>query len=531
MKRNIKNYLLILIEILIGGVCIIVDSFVPVKNDSLKGFLPVMYEMTVVVAGFWVTLYLLFLELFKDRYPFKFIEEKYLMALKRNVIYIAFCFVYGGISIVREEYFLESVFYILSSALTVIMIGKHVYDTSKTMMVTNYVKLYCDDLSKKFAENSSSINEVDLDDLDRVFEECIIKEEFSVAQKISSCSGEVFREFLKKSVEFIDSGSNREQVEKSFKRIAKFGKMQLERCGEIDSEILKTDIGRQQYLNIKFCIESNQFEYFKMYLKTILQLTSSAQRDHKDEIVEITFGIYTSILDDLLEEDKDEWIEFLLEEIYNITAANSHFFTSEYVKDFVRLISYGLIHGEDNRCYNFMFEKLKKITISLCNMSNGFDESIIYYNFMFNKLLESDNEYTERFIEIVFGEDSNFCHDSKWMEYKFYCLNRIKSIERFKTKTNEYLITLLLQVIEMKETYRGSLFLPDFIDRIYQCDNSKEKIELINDDFRRLFERCIISDNLGFFYMLIRKHGECLLKSTKEKKIYKKCYSQIIFGL
>ncbi len=518
MLKKYRKYWFICLEIIIGIVCIILDSIFDLKNNLFSDFLPLVFETMVVVAGFWVTLYLLFVELFKDRYPFKFIKEKYLVVLKGNAVYIVFCLVYGAISIVRKDYILEASFYLLTSGLAIIVIGRHVYDTSKTMMVSNYVKEYCDNLSRKFSQNESVIDEDTLDDLNRVFEECIIKEEFLIAQNISNCSGDVFRDFMKKSIDFIDNGSDRKQVETSFKRIAGFGRMQLEKCYKIDSVILKSDIVTQQYLNLKFCIDTNQFEFYKLYIKRIIDLTNDSQRDHKDELVEITYDLYLCVLEYLIDEEKKEWIEYLLEKAYQVTLANVYFFTNEYAKDFVRLITFGLVKGKEETLYDSMIGFFKKTTNSLCCMSYGFKDSIIYYNLILNELAERKNDYLERFIELVFGEYSTFCHDSKWIEFKFHCVDRIKQIEKMNDKTNEYLLSLLMQVIELKETYKGYMFLPDFMDEIYSGSFSKDKMDSINSIFERLFERTIVNDNISFFYMLIREHSRCVLESKRDKK-------------
>lgn len=109
------------------------------------------------------------------------------------------------------------------------------------------------------------------------------------------------------------------------------------------------------------------------------------------------------------------------------------------------------------------------------------------------------------------------CQDVKWIEYKFHCLDELEN-EECDEKIEDYRLRLLLQIIELKEEYRGYFSMPDFEHNLYGSSYLKERIEKVSDSFRILFERSIISDNIGFFYLLLKKHDDAIVKSTQTQR-------------
>lgn len=514
LKKVLKKWKVIL-GVIVGIAAVFFDVFLDLKFTYFLPIISHVYETIIVVAGLWVTLYLLFLEIYKDRYPFDFIEKKYLCVLKSNFINIALCAVYGLFVIAHSGYLIENIYFIFISVVIVLQIGYHVYNTSKNMMVTNYVQQYCDVISSKFKENKCEIDNDILDDLNRVFEECIIKEEFSVAQKVSQCTGEVFREFMKKAVEFAECGEKREQIEKSFAKIAEFGAEQLQKSIEIESSILRDDICIQQYKNIKFCIESNQLEFYKIYIDVFNELTCVSERRKNDELVKVLFDLYTLVLKRLIKEEKGDWCEYLLSKIYEITETNSYFFTNDYVKYFVSLITCGLIRGKLGNTYEFMFELLNKITFKMTLINNGFSSLIIFYTLLFYDIKDNKSEYLNKYVDNIIGEEGIPCNDAKWIEFKFHCLNELDDCDE---KINKYRLQLLAQVIEMKEQYNGYFSFPDFKKEIYSSLYVKERLDKVCEEFLFLFNRAIISDNLDLFFIILKRLDECLKEATSNQK-------------
>lgn len=65
---------LILMSI-IGIVAIFSDYWLKLINTSLNDLVTILFSTVTVIAGLWISSYLLFLQLYKDRYPIKVLKE------------------------------------------------------------------------------------------------------------------------------------------------------------------------------------------------------------------------------------------------------------------------------------------------------------------------------------------------------------------------------------------------------------------------------------------------------------------------
>lgn len=74
IKKNIVLLTLIIIAIMSVIIDVIFKSNITIFNEVNK----ILFSLVSVIAGFWVTCYLLFLQMYKDRYPLTLVENKYL---------------------------------------------------------------------------------------------------------------------------------------------------------------------------------------------------------------------------------------------------------------------------------------------------------------------------------------------------------------------------------------------------------------------------------------------------------------------
>ena len=70
MKKDKNKVWITVISVVLGGtIAILLDRFIDISFSPLQDVAEVVYSTITVIAGIWITCYLLFLELFKDRYP------------------------------------------------------------------------------------------------------------------------------------------------------------------------------------------------------------------------------------------------------------------------------------------------------------------------------------------------------------------------------------------------------------------------------------------------------------------------------
>ncbi len=517
----VKSRIVVVVEIIIWIASIILDEIIPLKSVCFETLSELFFNFITVVVGFWVTCYLLFVELYKDRYPFAVANRKFVPRMKKGLMYVGISLLFGCVAIIRKDGIFENIVFLLSGIIAIAIIAHLVFDMSKNMMVSTYIEDYCEEILKNLKKEDVDVVKNTVKELQGVLEECVIREEYAVAQKISNCSGEVFRKFLREYVELLQRGNSIESIEKSFKRIVKLGVQQLYICDDINSELLVSEIVTQQIKNIEFCIDAKLFEWYKLYVNEFTELIYKSQQENKEKVIQKLFEICTCILSKTIKQDKKEWAHYLIDEVYEITSFIGHTSKNLYDRYFIKFIAYGLWEAnEDDKLYEDMFGIFEKYTFMLDRYNKGFEESILGYVFLFNELLKGKKEKRiEQFMELIFAGMDSDCNDSSWIEFKFFCINQLSEKKMMKdTALNDYHIKIINQIIEMKGSYKGGYSLPKFKMNIYDGMPTKEKIEKICKDIEYLLNRSIISDNLEFFYYIMRVLNDCIESSNINQK-------------
>lgn len=518
MKR-VRKYigLVALIILAIGSVIadIVIRSNCQIFNEVNR----ILFTLVSVIAGFWVTCYLLFLQIYKDRYPIKFLKHSYLPQMKYNMTYIVYCIIFGCFVIIKNGGLLENLWYAISSLFTIFLVLWHIYSTSKTMMVNTYVDEYCKDISEKLNDGENSVKKDVFKDLRYVLGECVVKEEYYVAQNVSLKSGEIFRDFLANSIKLRDNGED--GIEESFERIVKFGLYQLELCEDIGSELLINEISAQQLKNIEFCIDAEQYEWFKKYIKMMGKLNFRLQKDGKEKIVSEIYYIYTNVLEALLQKEREEWVRYMIDRLFSMTTSLNFISSNINLKYFASLIVFGLLNCDEGSVQDYLYEIFEKFTSVTCSVSKGFCDIKVYYALYFDHIMKQKNsKQMKSFFNTIFRHGQACGNDITWTEFKFYCVREVSEQQGsgFEINVSEYHIKLLVEVIEMKEQYDGYMFLPAFEDQCLAAQYSKADIERIRDDIKYLLNKCIISDNLNMFFVFIKCINDCMMITEARNK-------------
>ena len=518
-KSFVKKHGILILLVVSALLSCAIDFIFKVSCDLFHEINSMLFTLVTVVAGFWVTCYLLFIEKYKDRFPLDFLKEHYLPQMKYNLTYVVFCVVFGCVVVIRDDGFFGNICFDVSALFVFLKIMKYVHDTSKTLMLNTYITELCDEISKKLCNKENSVKKDAFKQLRYVLDECVVKEEYSVAQNISVELGKVFRNFLENSMLLLKNGEHKEDIEDSFDRIVNLGIDQIELCKEINSELLIADISKQQIKNIDFCIEAEQYEWFKKYIKRLCEVTFLEQKEGNDKVVSEIFHIYMRVLETLIREEKEEWICYMLRKLFSMT--NSLNFQSQNInlKYFASLIVYGLLHCENRKMRDSIYEVFEKFTKSVGRISKGFTDIKVYYALYFSDIRD-DDERILQFFEMIFENGYDSVNDVTWTEFKFYCISEVmeKKNNSLEEKINKYHISLLISIIEMKDTYTGYLLLPKFKSKLSGSSYVKDEVRYVYDNFRYLLNKCIINDNLNFFFILLRRISECMMRTETQNK-------------
>lgn len=257
---------LILMSI-IGIVAIFSDYWFKLINTSLNDLVTILFSTVTVIAGLWISCYLLFLQLYKDRYPIKVLKECYLPNMRCNFAVVIFCIAYGSVVIVINNGIIANLYYSVVCISTIFEIMLKIYNTNKSLMVNTYVDKVFQEINKELKSSKNTIQKETFKNVQYILDESIVKEEYFIVQNITERLGEVYRTFLQNSLRFEGENANTEDIENSFDNIISFNISELKLCSKINSEITVDKVIKQQIKNLNFCIEKNQYEWFKKYIE------------------------------------------------------------------------------------------------------------------------------------------------------------------------------------------------------------------------------------------------------------------------
>lgn len=266
-KKKVTGIVLTLC--VVGIACVVLDVFFKLDTKIFSKLVEILFNSVTVVAGIWVTCYLLFLQVYKDSYPLKIINQEYLPQLKEYFVYSLFVIIYGAFVITKNNGWIENIFFSAVALFVIIRILFHTYRCSKSLMINTYIDEFCQDIKKRLEKSEARIDGQLLENISRVLDESLVKEEYYVVQNITHKLGDIFLGFLSNSIGMVDNGSTTEEIEKSYNEILEIYLFELEMCFKINSDLVIDDIIDQNVKNIEFCIKTKQYEWFKEYINKI----------------------------------------------------------------------------------------------------------------------------------------------------------------------------------------------------------------------------------------------------------------------
>ena len=142
---------------IIGIAAIFADYWFKIINTSLNDLIAILFSTVTVIAGLWISCYLLFLQLYKDRYPIKVLKECYLPNMRYNFAVVIYCIVYGSIVIVINNGIIANLYYSALCIITIFEIMLKIYNTNKSLMVNTYVDKVFQEINKELQDSKNTI--------------------------------------------------------------------------------------------------------------------------------------------------------------------------------------------------------------------------------------------------------------------------------------------------------------------------------------------------------------------------------------
>ena len=395
--------------IVIGTIAILTDYLLKIESQLLNELVVLLFSTVTVIAGLWISCYLLFLQLYKDRYPIKVLKELYLPNMRNTIADVIFCIVYGSVIVIINNGIVANLFYcgLCIWAITYILIK--IYQANKSLMVNTYVDKVFKEIDDELKKSKNIIKKETFKNIKYILDESAVKEEYFIVQNISERLETVFSTFVKNSLNFEGENAKTEDVEKSFERIINFNIYVLKLCKNINSEITINRIIYQQIANLEFCIEKNQYELFKKYIDAYTVFLFKTQKEDDSIFIEKLYNIYPAVLSKLIKEDKFEWVKYVDEKLAHAIHSLVFFYDETGIRSYCNLISGALIfcidsEKEDTEIYNLLFETFNKFSSLISKTSGSFSKVKMCYSILFNELLKKDYNKALTFYEDVLEE-------------------------------------------------------------------------------------------------------------------------------
>ncbi len=514
-----------IIMYLVLGLVLAADIMTGWRNNKLSDIVAIIYPTIITVGGFLITLYFLFLEIYQNRYPLEIMQKRQFSKAKNCLIAIVYDMIVGLVALWSGGGYFSTMLFSISSIITIIVIIRIVMKSKESLMLTSHIKQFCEDINRDIEENKSVVSTKTIDNIKKILDECVIKEEYHAVEIIVEETGELFRSIIKNSIGIAMKNNNKNAAEESFGRIVELNMFEIKLCKSIKSSRLRKKIIAQQHINLRFCINNHLIELYQKYLNEYLNSFYKIQNDNDIEINTLIYRSFSSVIQCLYTNNKTEYAKDSIKRIHDINTSFVNLNHKENAKCFVSFLAGGVDYAIDNKnedLIDYLIDILDEYLYTLVKHSDSFEEIVEYYKLIFHMLInykyEKAIQYYEQCKHILLY---NSMHASALLECNMFCLDLLMNNKELDEDKKEELINhyidLIYQIGKAKEKYIGFIFFPDFEPMIKNNSGKPQEIKKITKYYRKLLNQCILSDNSSLFYEFISRLNT-MVKNTKSNE-------------
>lgn len=536
-KKDKKSKIMVFIYIISFIVCNVADYILDKEVSPNNNLLSIMYSAIITIAGIWGACYLLFIELYKDKYPIEIIRDTYITNIKSTFFNVIFVLLIGIWALVFNG-IITSIWFILFSLFTIIEVLFFVYNCNKSLMTETHISDFCCKICSELENYNNSISDDSIKKIKDILNECVLKDEYRTVSSIVERTAKIFRSFLENSLK-LASNEKADSINESFEKIVELNLYQLRCCSQIKSEILIDKIVKQQYKNLIYCVKNKLYDRYKIYFEEYCGYVYSMQKDGNDILVDKFYTVFSNIHIYLITKNNndEEYIKLTVNSVQSLisslvfTDKNSN--TKGYLKYLTTVILEAL--GTDSAPYfNSLLEQLKYFSYIVLRNKYAFDKLKVYYTILFHKILEKDCEKALSFFEEIFNS-STINTDTTFIEFELSCIDELQHNMNEPSNVEKLLemhVLVIEEIIKLKSTYTGGLLLPDFKTIIISCQYaSNDVIANKINNIKKLLNTCIIRDNVAAFYLLLDRVIEIFAITEQRQKALQEELFDIYFWL
>ena len=465
------------------------------------------------------------IQLYKNTYPMEIIEKNFLKKVKIILIYSILNILIGVLTLSLFNNYVTEIYYIILFVINVIVVFYYTYRINREFTINTYVDKYFKDLADSLEKENITQNDVDnsFKEFYKFFDECIIKDEYYVCNNISEKIGLLFKNLIE-HCNIMVLNNEEEMAEYIFEKIINSGMYQISYAKDSKNESLISNLFIQQEKNIKICIKIGKLDWFKKYIKQINLLSKEYNNNHNG-ILEELYDLNTEIGKTLLKKE-DEWLDWFINELYNINISLKYAFKNINLNYFGKLLTYVMVKNiednkNDNNKYRILIQVLEKYTYNITHINDNIEDIVIYYSIYGNQLIENKcKEQVRDFIEIITNRNNRIIDNEKWNEFILYYLNITMQewTEDFGEINRKKIIDIVLELSLNNSNCNYYSFLPEY-SKIIQVKKDEPKLmNEICDEFEELFIRLVINNNVNMFYIILRILKDSILTLKRDDR-------------
>lgn len=522
MSKSRKIIYISIIGIVSAIACVLVDLFILhcATLPYINTLVATCFTSFITIVGFWVAYYLLFLELFHDSYQMHVLKKNLYKSMKETFILVICCLLFGAIIMIFPIGAISSIFFSLSSITIITKILINIFNSHKTLMISSHIDKLQQEIEMKI-KKCEPITFSELKDFRYLYDECIVKEEYYTIQNIVEKSGELFRTFLINSIGKLNS----DDLTKSFDAILNFNSMQLDFCKAIKSELLISKIAKQQYDNLKFCIDNFQTEWYKRYLEQIkFFLTTKKDTTHQKQVSVDLFHHMYKIVILLIEREKEDLAEYTTTFIQEHISAYKFEYKNIEIDNFA-MYNYLILSECEDKGYDTWFVKISNYLIDFANniyiKDIPFQKVKSYYALIFNYYCNKDKYKALNFCSNAVNAFKYDINSTEFTSFKFYCITELYKLCENDTEFAEKVYIAHLKILERSMSIKNRpdiILLPELENIILKGPPIKEKYTQCLNEFKSLLETCIIENQVPHFYKFLTCINDALIKTKLQQK-------------
>lgn len=536
--RN-KNAIIISVTIFIfTALVFLLDIYLSI-DCNLNDLIIILFPSVLTLIGLWITGYFLIIQFYKNRLPFEKMQSDYLQ-LNIIIIYLIInSIIWGSMLVAFGQGFISQIIFIIELLVIIILIIRSSIKLNKTAMIKSCVEDYANSIERELKRScldSHSIKK-NFNNIIKIFEESIIKDEYFVCNCISGKMGDIFVSIMKEYNEIIiENKITQEKKDVFFDKVIKVSLEEIYLAKDCKSEFLIETLINQCYKNIEISIKIKQFHLFKRFISGINYQIYRMQKQKNDKIVNHFIQMYKDMIVDLQRLKYHNWIEYIIDENYELTLALNYINKDTNLKYFANLLLDSIrdaVRVKDEELYKYYYVKLRDFTIMASNINHEMERLVPYYSF-YSSLIISKGNITKikEYLDILDIILLDVIKNDRWLDYIFYLFMQLKEKwdDEFSDTILRKNIDILENLISSDLQIKNPIFVPNFKDIVQKNQYKSEKIREICKDFTRLFRIAIINKNTSFFYLFGEKLRECIISLESRSKDIQKLLFNVFFA-